>query len=132
MHTSLGEAGQECRAISSPAAYWFCREHSKRHRTPSAKLNTSTELGDEPHSINNKCVLVMYTRCFQAISRCSRKHQTQRHAVHTVQSRVGPCSNWRRGIATLWSGQAPGKSERSVSNWSCLASVNQCKYNLSV
>lgn len=130
MHTNSGEAGQECRAVSSPAAFWFCREQSKRHSAHSAKLNTSTELGDELHLINNKYVLVMYTTCFQAISKCRRKHQPQ---SHTVQTQVGLCSNWRCGTAMLWAGRAPGKSEHPVSNWSSLASapVNQGKYNLS-
>lgn len=31
VHTNLGEAGRECRALRSPAAYWFCRDRIKKH-----------------------------------------------------------------------------------------------------
>lgn len=123
VYTNSGEAGQECRALSSPAAHGFAENRAKGTVLTVQSWTQAQDLGTSCVGL----IITMSLLCTQHVSRQflrRRKHQTQ---SHSVQTRVGLCSNWRRGTAKLWAGQAPGKTECSVSNWSCSAILSPSK-----
>lgn len=68
MHTNLGEERQECRALSSTAAYWFCREHSKRH-----SAHKATRSWTQAQNMGTSCIRLITNMSLLCIQDTSRR-----------------------------------------------------------